>query len=350
MTFREAVTGVDTSDFALVPAGVTGTITSVAGSGASYTVTVTGVSGNGTLGLNLTDDDSIIDGVGNKLGGTGTGNGNFTGQVYSVDTVPPTVHITHVTDPSGSAISSISIVFSEPVNGLALANLTLTRDGGPNLLTGLQTPTTSDQITWTLDNLAGVTSYAGRYVLTLGGIGSISDTVGNPLVAGDSTSWVMNAINGAATTSLSLSRNGSLVNVLAGGSLVYSIDPQYQSQLAVNLGAGNDSLTLDFSHGSPLPVGGLAVTGSAGVNSLVITGTGGSDNLTLGANQAMFGTVPVSFSGIETIQLGASDLVLNSLTLSANAMATLPQGAARYCGSRASASITPRRWTWPTAG
>lgn len=86
VTFSESVTGVNAADFVLVQAGgVSGAlITSVTGSGASWTVTASTGTGNGTLGLNLTDDDSIIDSVSNPLGGTGAGNGSFTGEVYTV--------------------------------------------------------------------------------------------------------------------------------------------------------------------------------------------------------------------------------------------------------------------------
>ena len=45
-------------------------------------------SGDGTLGLNLVDDDTIIDALTNKLGGTGTGNGNSTGETYTIDRTP----------------------------------------------------------------------------------------------------------------------------------------------------------------------------------------------------------------------------------------------------------------------
>src|SRR5207247_2636809 len=90
VTFSESVSGVDAADFALALNGVAATTpVIVSGSGASYTVTVSDISGNGTLGLNLTDNDSIQDAVGNLLGGTGTGNGSFTGQVYSIDQTAP---------------------------------------------------------------------------------------------------------------------------------------------------------------------------------------------------------------------------------------------------------------------
>lgn len=74
------------NDFALVVTGtIEGqTITQVAGSGTSYIVTVQFASGTGTIGLNLVDNDSIVDLVGNPLGGTGLGNGNLIGATYTI--------------------------------------------------------------------------------------------------------------------------------------------------------------------------------------------------------------------------------------------------------------------------
>ena len=89
VTFSEAVTGVDSSDFTLAASGVSGaSISGVSGSGSSYTVSVSTGTGSGTIGLNLVDDDTIADGAANKLGGTGNGNGDFTGEVYTVQKLP----------------------------------------------------------------------------------------------------------------------------------------------------------------------------------------------------------------------------------------------------------------------
>ena len=87
VTFSESVTGVDTTDFTVAQAGgVSGAIvTGVSGSGSVYAVTVSTGTGNGTLGLNLADNDSIVDVAGNALGGTGAGNGDFAGEIYTVD-------------------------------------------------------------------------------------------------------------------------------------------------------------------------------------------------------------------------------------------------------------------------
>ena len=93
VTFSEAVTGVDASDFTLLQSGLAGsTITGVSGSGTTRTVTATVGSGDGTLGLNLVDNDSVRDLANMPLGGSGAGNGNFTGQAYTVPfscTPPP---------------------------------------------------------------------------------------------------------------------------------------------------------------------------------------------------------------------------------------------------------------------
>ena len=86
VTFSEAVTGVDTSDFALAVTGVTGaSITGVSGGATAYTVTVNTGSGTGTIRLDVVDNDTIVDLALNPLGGVGAGNGNYTsGETYDV--------------------------------------------------------------------------------------------------------------------------------------------------------------------------------------------------------------------------------------------------------------------------
>src|SRR5207248_10682910 len=57
VTFSEAVSGVDATDFALTSSGPSGApITCASGSGSSYTVTVNTGTGDGTLRLDLADD------------------------------------------------------------------------------------------------------------------------------------------------------------------------------------------------------------------------------------------------------------------------------------------------------
>jgi PKD domain-containing protein/putative Ig domain-containing protein/parallel beta helix pectate lyase-like protein/Big-like domain-containing protein len=110
--------------------------------------------------------------------------------VATVDTTVPTIHINEVTpDPRDTAVSTITISSPEPIYGLALANLRLTHDGGSNnLLTAEQTLTTSDYETWTLTNLAGLTTTVGRYTLTLTPDG-ITDAAGNAFTGTLNESW-----------------------------------------------------------------------------------------------------------------------------------------------------------------
>lgn len=87
VSFSEDVTGVDASDFRLTKTGNTqaAAIGAVTGSGTTYTVTVGTGSGQGSIRLDLIDNDSIKDVLNQPLGGTGAGNGNFSaGQVYNI--------------------------------------------------------------------------------------------------------------------------------------------------------------------------------------------------------------------------------------------------------------------------
>ena len=81
VVFSENVTGVDVTDFEAV---VTGTATAnvntvTAVDGKTYTVNVNGISGEGTIGLNAKDDDSIIDAATNALASA------FTGELYTTN-------------------------------------------------------------------------------------------------------------------------------------------------------------------------------------------------------------------------------------------------------------------------
>ena len=124
VVFSASVTGVDATDFTPVQAGgVTGaTITSVTGAGTTWTVNANTGSGTGTLGLNLVDNDSIKDTSSIPLGGTGTtgtGDGSFTGQVYTVPApfcsppsdIPAGVAVSCVCDTFGRASLNPSTIF-----------------------------------------------------------------------------------------------------------------------------------------------------------------------------------------------------------------------------------------------
>ena len=99
-------------------------------------------------------------------------------------------------------------------------------------------------------------------------------------------------------------------------------------------GLGNDTLTVDFSNGNPLPAGGLDFNGGAGVNTLAVVGTSGNDTLTAGpagitfANST-FGSIPITAANVQTLQFhggsGGSDSI-NLVSGSYNLDADTPTG------------------------
>src|SRR6185312_2238591 len=91
VTFSESVTGVATSNFAVVSGGGLGgspAVTGVSGSGTAWTVTTSSGSGSGTLGVNLTSAGSIQDAAGNAV------TAPVTGAVYTIDRTAPVLTIT----------------------------------------------------------------------------------------------------------------------------------------------------------------------------------------------------------------------------------------------------------------
>ena len=110
------------------------------GSGSSYTVSVNTGTGSGTLGLNLVDDDTIVDGLGNKLGGTGAGNGNFTGEVYDIDRSGPVVTGVSSSQVNGSygvgVLIPVTVTFDEAVTVTGTPQLTLNSGGTASYASG----------------------------------------------------------------------------------------------------------------------------------------------------------------------------------------------------------------------
>ena len=87
VSFSESVSGVDASDFTLTIGGnLSGaSVTNVSGSDKTYIVSVNTGSEDGTISLNVIDDDSIVDVTGSLLGGAGIDNGTFTSsEIYTV--------------------------------------------------------------------------------------------------------------------------------------------------------------------------------------------------------------------------------------------------------------------------
>lgn len=135
----------------------------------------------------------ITDLVGNPLAN------NAIDSWTKIDAIAPTADVIDVSpDPRmNSPVESIDIVFSEAVTGFDLADLILDRalDGQGNLLTGGESLTSADGITYTLSGLSAITAGIGDYTLTLTAAGSdIKDLAGNALSGDASDTWRNNII------------------------------------------------------------------------------------------------------------------------------------------------------------
>ena len=135
ITFSEPVTGVDNADFGLVTdLSIVGTsITDVTPiSSTTYTVGVNTGFGNGTIRLDLIDNDSIMDAVNNPLGGAGTGNGNFNGgDSYTIEKTFPMVTGISLDDPNPNGADNVhfTVTFSKDVSGVDAGDFGLFASG-----------------------------------------------------------------------------------------------------------------------------------------------------------------------------------------------------------------------------
>ncbi|MCW0002197.1 Ig-like domain-containing protein [Pararhizobium sp. YC-54] len=198
VTFTESVSGVDVTDFSLTPTGsVTGTIASVtAVNGSTYTVTVNGITGNGSLRLDLNNGATgISDAAGNAIAA-----GYTTGQSYQIDRAAPAV--TSVGTPANATyVTGQNLNFTVNFNDAVIVS---TAGGTPQIAVTLDTGGTvyakyvggsgTSALVFRLPVTAGQADMTG---VTLGASinlngGTIRDAVGNNLVP---------ALNGVPSTS-----------------------------------------------------------------------------------------------------------------------------------------------------
>ena len=129
VAFSDSVSGVDVSDFVLSATGINGAyISNMSGAGANYVVSANTGRGDGTLRLDVIDNDSIINIVGNQLGTIGIGNGNFNStDAYTIDKTPPFVISILRANPAPSKAASVDYIvnFSEPVSGVDVSDFVL---------------------------------------------------------------------------------------------------------------------------------------------------------------------------------------------------------------------------------
>ena len=151
VTFSTPVTGVVAGDFVAVPLGGASYIGPlvVAGSGAAYTVTVNGISGNGTLGLNLVDNGAIHDLAGNPLQGTSPTFASFTPQQTFPSTTNPLLVV--ASDINGDGHRDIIVVNTSSNSvGVMLGNGNGTFQSQRTFITDFQATYTTAHTPWSI--------------------------------------------------------------------------------------------------------------------------------------------------------------------------------------------------------
>jgi subtilisin-like proprotein convertase family protein len=172
VTFNQPVSGLSAANFDLTTTGgVTGTIGSVTGSETTWTVQVSGVSGDGTIRLDLTNAIGVTPGIAfvpyNQ------------GQVVVIDQTAPTVlSFTRLDpDPAAGSTGRFEVVFSEPVSGLTVDNFALYTAGS---VTGASiVSVTGSGATYTVTIAFGTGN--GVVGLRLENSTGVADPAGNPV-------------------------------------------------------------------------------------------------------------------------------------------------------------------------
>jgi ELWxxDGT repeat protein len=213
----------------------------------------------------------------------------------TVDTAIPTVDILDVTpDPRSTGVSSISIRFSRAVTGFDLADLSLTRDGGPNLLTASERITSSsfEPNRFSLSGLTSITSVPGTYrlALTAAGTGIADALAGNGLANDAEDSWVHLAPAWLAADSAA-TWNSATRALLVTGEATITADPGAAAPIVTASGPAA-VLSISPAAGGVVNLGGLYLSDHAsaavspdGAERVLVIGSGA--NFTLDATATL---------------------------------------------------------------
>lgn len=183
VTFSEVVQNVDASDFQLNTTS-TATITGITPiSGSVYDVTVSGgnlADFNGSVGLDLSAGNNIIDRVDNAL----LASDPTMDQVYTVDNLVPTVtsivRKTPTTTVTGSSSVVFTVNFSEVVGAVDLSDFTLNQTGNLQATIASVSAGQGNSIDVTVNNITG----QGNLRLDVLTTATITDAAGNTLAGG----------------------------------------------------------------------------------------------------------------------------------------------------------------------
>ncbi|MFN0055447.1 MAG: S8 family serine peptidase, partial [Planctomycetales bacterium] len=126
-------------------------------------------------------------------------------------------------DPRSTSVSSVDVTFTEAIDPTSFdyRDLTLTRNGGANLITSGVSVALDSGTTWRISGLSGLTGSTGTYVLSVS-LSGIVDALGHRGTGAISDTWVSNGqtpdirvvsatANGATTLSVTYDISGAAV-------------------------------------------------------------------------------------------------------------------------------------------
>ena len=254
LIFSESATGLAAAD--LTNAGTaTDCVFAVAGSGAGYTVTVTGCGTTGTLAPRLAAN-GVVD-----LAGNAGPAGVATGSTLTLDRVPPAVSTftTAVASPTNATSLAYTLVFSESVAGLAVGDLS---NGGT--ATGCSFTVAGSGTTYTVT--VATCSASGTLAPRLAA-GGVTDTAGNtgPAVASSGTTITLDRVPPAVS-----SFTTAVTSPTASTSIAYSL---VLDEAVTGLAPG------DLSNAGTASGCVFAVAGSGAGYTVTVTGCGTTGTL-----------------------------------------------------------------------
>lgn len=307
VTFSEDVTGVDVSDFLVTSTGnISGTsiksVTPV--DGKTYTVQVEDLTGEGTVRLDVTDDDSVADSSGNKLGGTGTGNGDFkTGEAYTIDRTAPIVIIAvdnKQANPSFTQPVHFFVSFSEVMTGFDASDVMVSGSAGANMVT--VTPTGKNGTDYDIA-VSGATK-DGTIIINIDA-GVATDPAGNPNEAATvfSNSVTVDLTNDAPVIT------GPTTNVAATEDKTFTFDKTNPISIHdSDLNGGKMVVTITATDGmlSLSGVNGLDFTMGDGTDDKTMIFAGTEADINAALANLVFTPTP-DFFGTTTVTISADD-------------------------------------------
>ncbi|MGQ0633721.1 MAG: hypothetical protein ACT4QC_03850, partial [Planctomycetaceae bacterium] len=263
-----------------------GSVSAGGGTGVIYQVSLR----RGLATLTADDGDYVFTAHAAGVRGTdgSTGSGSLA-TAWTMDTVGPTVPSVSAAPPDvpGAPVDSVEVTFSETINSATFdfSDLTLSRAGGPNLITSEIAISLVAGSTYRVSGLTRLVDSVGDYLLTVTA-GGVQDLAGNSGSGSNSAGWVVSLIGPTVSSIESIAPNPRNV-------AVESID--FTFSVPINAGTLTIAdLTLTRNGGPNLLSGSTTLT-SVGDATYRISGL---HNLTLNDGNYLFAVDATGVQGV----------------------------------------------------